>query len=67
MELAKTVYETTQFEYSKGVTTMSDLLNAEYSYRQSQTNYLTSLINLITNRLEYEKSKGTITTFINQL
>jgi outer membrane protein len=67
MDLAKTVYETTQFEYSKGVTPMSDLLNAEYSYRQAQSNYLTSLINLVTNRLEYEKSKGTITDFINQL
>jgi outer membrane protein TolC len=58
MELAKTVYETTQFEYNKGVTPMSDLLNAEYSYRQSQANYLTSLINLITSRLNYEKAKG---------
>ena len=67
MDLAKTVYETTQFEYSKGVTPMSDLLNAEYSYRQSQSNYLTSLINLVTYRLEYEKAKGTITDFINQL
>ena len=67
MELAKTVYETTQFEYNKGVTPMSDLLNAEYSYRQSQANYLTSLINLITSRLNYEKAKGTITGFVNQL
>lgn len=67
MDLAKTVYETTQFEYSKGVTTMSDMLNAEFSYRQAQTNYLTSLINLVNYRLDYEKAKGTITDFINQL
>jgi len=67
MVLAKTVYETTQFEYSKGVTTMSDMLNAEFSYRQAQTNYLTSLINLVNYRLDYEKAKGTITDFINQL
>ena len=67
MDLAKTVYETTQFEYSKGVTTMSDMLNAEFSYRQAQTNYLTSIINLVNYRLDYEKAKGTITDFINQL
>lgn len=67
MDLAKTVYETSQFEYSKGVSTMSDLLNADFSYKQAQSNYMTSLLNLVSNRLAYERAKGTITTFINQL
>ena len=67
MNLAKSVYETTQFEYSKGVATMSDLLNADFSYKQAQTNYMTSLLSLVTNRLEYERARGSITNFINQL
>jgi outer membrane protein TolC len=67
MDLAKTVYETSQFEYSKGVSTMADLLNADFSYKQAQSNYMTSLLNLVSNRLEYERAKGTITNFINQL
>lgn len=67
MDLAKTVYETGQFEYSKGVSTMSDLLNTDFSYKQAQSTYITSLLNLVTNRLAYEKAKGTINNFINQL
>lgn len=67
MELAKSVYQTSQFEYSKGVSTMADLLNADFSYQQAQSNYMTSLLNLVGNRLEYERARGTITNFINQL
>lgn len=67
MELAKSVYETSQFEYSKGASTMSDLLNADFSYKQAQSNYITSLLNLVSNRLEYERAKGTISNFINEL
>jgi outer membrane protein len=67
MDLARSVYETSQFEYSKGVSTMSDLLNADFSYKQAQTNYMTSLLNLVTNRLAYERAKGTIKDFINKI
>lgn len=67
MELAKSVYETSQFEYSKGVTTMSDLLNADFSYKQAQTNYMNSLLNLVTNRLTYERARGTIKEFITKI
>jgi outer membrane protein TolC len=67
MDLAKSVYETSKFEYSKGVSTMSDLLNADFSYKQAQTNYMTSLLNLVTNRLAYERAKGSIKDFINKI
>ncbi|RYD54522.1 MAG: TolC family protein [Sphingobacteriales bacterium] len=67
MDLAKSVYETSQFEYSKGVSTMADLLNADFSYKQAQAQYMTSLLNLVGNRLEYERAKGTITQFVAQL
>lgn len=67
MELAKSVYETSRFEYSKGVSLLSDLLNTDFSYQQAQSNYISSLLNLVTNRLIYERAKGTISSFVNQL
>lgn len=67
MDLSKSVYETGVFEYNKGVSLLSDLLNADFSYQQAQTNYMSSLLNLVANRLLYERAKGTISSFVNQL
>lgn len=67
MNLAKTVYETSKFEYTKGVSLLSDLLNTDFSYQQAQSTYMSSLLNLVTNRLLYERAKGSISSFVNQL
>jgi len=67
MDLAKSIYNTGTFEYSKGVSLLSELLDADFSYQQAQTNYLSSLLNLVTNRLVYERAKGNISNFVNQL
>ena len=67
MDLSKSVYETGVFEYNKGVSLLSDLLNADFSYQQAQSNYMSSLLNLVANRLLYERAKGTISSFVNQL
>lgn len=67
MELAKSVYETNKFEYDKGVALMSDLLDTDFTYRQAESRYMSSLFNLVTNRLIYERAKGTISSFVNQL
>lgn len=67
MDLAKSVYDTNKFEYSKGISLLSDLLNTDFSYQQAQSNYISSLLNLIANRLIYERAKGTISSFVNQL
>ncbi len=64
MNLARSVYETSQYEYNKGVSSMSDVLNADYSYQQAQSNYMTALLNLVTNRLDYERAKGTLGGFV---
>ncbi len=66
LDFAKGIYESSNLEYQKGVSTLSDLLNAEYSYKEAQTNYITSLINVLSSRLEYEKSKGTLKSYISQ-
>jgi outer membrane protein len=67
MELAKSVYETNKFEYDKGVALMSDLLDTDFTFRQAQSRYMSSLFNLVANRLIYERAKGTIGSFVNQL
>jgi len=65
LELAKEVYEMTNLSYQAGATSLTDFLNAEFSYKEAQTNYLASLINMLTSRLDYEKSKGNITNYLN--
>jgi outer membrane protein len=66
LAFAKEVFESSTLEYQKGVSTLSDLLNADYSYKEAQSNYVTSLINFLGTRLEYEKSKGNLKNYINQ-
>lgn len=65
--LAKDVFETTSLMYQKGSSSLSDFLNADYSYKESQTNYITSLLDFFSSRINYEKSKGTLTNYINEL
>jgi outer membrane protein TolC len=67
MELARSVYESNKFEYDKGVALMSDLLDTDFTFRQAESKYMSSLFNLVTNRLIYERAKGTISSFVNQL
>ncbi|MFY7910755.1 MAG: TolC family protein [Emticicia sp.] len=66
LTFAKEVFESSSVEYQKGVSMLSDLLNADYSYKEAQSNYVNSLINFLGTRLEYEKSKGNLKNYINQ-
>lgn len=64
MQLAQDVYETTNLSYQKGASSLSDFLNADYSYKEAQSNYLTSLINMLSSRLDYEKSRGNLSNYL---
>jgi outer membrane protein len=64
--LAKDMLDVTQLQVEKGVATLSDLLNADYAYKEAQTNYVTSLLKVLTARLEYELAQGTLQTFLLQ-
>lgn len=50
--LAQNVYDITTLQYKQGVKTLSDLLNADNSYRQAQYNLVNSLISFYTARLD---------------
>ena len=67
LDLAKDVFETTNLQYKEGTASLTDFLNADYSYKEAQNNYINSLLNFMSSRLDYEKSQGTLTAYINQL
>ncbi|MGH1434121.1 MAG: TolC family protein [Lewinella sp.] len=67
MELAQEVYDITKLSYQEGVAPLTELLNAETGLRESQTHYLTALINLKLAELEYIKSSGQLAKLTNSL
>ncbi|MBI1306666.1 MAG: TolC family protein [Bacteroidetes bacterium] len=67
LDLAKEVFDNTNLQYQQGVTSLSDLLNAQYAWQEAQNNYISSLLTYCMNRLNLEKSKGTLRQYIEQL
>lgn len=67
VKLAQNVYDITALQYKQGVKTLTDLLNSDNSYRQSQFNYINSLISFYTARLDREQAQGTLLDFYNEL
>lgn len=67
VELARDVYNVTELEFREGAGTSADLVNAESSLRESQTNFINSLLDLYTARLDYEKAKGSLPEYINSI
>jgi len=67
VKLAQEVYNVTTLQYKQGTKSLTDLINADNSYRQAQSNYINSLINYYQARLDLEQSQGTLLNFYNQL
>jgi len=67
LDLAKDVFETTNLQYRQGTASLTDFLNADYSLKEAQSNYINSLLNFMSARVDYEKSQGTLAGYINQL
>ncbi len=67
LALAKDVFDDTNLQYQRGAATLNDFLNADYSYKESQYNYINSLLNYLIARIDLERSKGTIKQFASQL
>jgi len=63
--LAQEVYGVTQLEMREGVGTTTNVVEAETALRQAQNTYITTLLNLYTARLDLERSKGTLLTYLN--
>ncbi|MFT4062482.1 MAG: TolC family protein [Edaphocola sp.] len=67
MDLAGEVYENTTLQYRQGMATLSDLLNAENSYREAQNNYIASLLDFYLAYLDVQKANGTLRQYYQQL
>ncbi|MFC5411055.1 TolC family protein [Larkinella bovis] len=67
VKLAQEVYNVTTLQYKQGTKTLTDLINADTSYQQAQSNYINSLINFYQAQLDLEKSQGSLLSFYNQL
>jgi len=57
----------TGLQYQKGTASLTDFLNSDYSYKEAQSNYISSLLNFLTARVDLEKSQGNLSTYVNQL
>ncbi len=67
LNLAQEVFDITNLQYQKGMGTLTDLLNAEYSLKEAQNNYITSMLNLLSSTLNNEKANGTLIPFATKL
>lgn len=60
VELAQKVYEVTQIKYKEGVGSNLEVLDAESTLRESQTNYLSALYQYQLALIDLRKAKGEI-------
>jgi len=60
MRLAERVYAISQEQYQKGIISLTDLLNAESSLSDAQTNHSLALVQMKISELEYMKANGTL-------
>lgn len=67
LQLAREMMDASTIEYSEGTTTLSSLMDAEYSYKEARTNYTTNLLDFLNARLSYYNNTGTISQFVNEL
>ncbi len=65
VQLAEEVFKVTQLEYKEGVTSSINLVTSEMSLREAQNTYTNTLLDFYNARLNLEKAKGTILTFLN--
>jgi len=65
--LAESVFKTTDLQYKKGVTDLTEWLNAQNSIKESQNNYLNSLFSFYQAKLDLQKASGSLKTFYTSL
>lgn len=67
MQLAEKLLGVTDYQYQHGVASLSDYLNDDTAYKTAQSNYVSSLYNLMISQLNYQKSQGTLPEFIESI
>jgi len=64
MKLAQQLYDITKLSYQEGVAPLTELLNAETSIKEAQSQYLTALLNFKLAELEHIKVSGQLAQLI---
>ncbi len=64
--LAEDLYSVAKLSYQEGIAPLTELLNAETSLKESQTQYLTALLNLKLAELEHLKVSGQLAKIIRE-
>ncbi len=67
VQLAESVFKTTDLQYKKGVTSLTEWLNAQSSLKEAQNNYLKSIVDYYLSSLDLEKASGTLKQYYNSL
>lgn len=65
MGIAEKVYNQSFLEYKNGLIPLTDLLLSDNSLRESQSNYLTSLVNFFLAEVDLKKAKGDLVSQYN--
>lgn len=60
MQLAEEIYHTARIKYKEGVGSSLEVMDAESSLKEAQTNYFTALYEVIAARVDLQKSLGQI-------
>ncbi|NJN77079.1 MAG: TolC family protein [Saprospiraceae bacterium] len=64
MKLAEELYDVAKLSYQEGIAPLTELLNAETSLKEAQTQYITALLNLKLAELDHLKSSGQLAKLI---
>lgn len=65
VRLAEQVYFNTQNNYNNGLATLTDLLNAENSLTEAQTNYSSALLDYRVAEIQVIKAQGSLKSLLN--
>lgn len=66
MTLAASLYDVTKLSYQEGVAPLTELLNAENSLNEAQTQYLNAMLNLKLAELDHLETSGQLAQLISE-
>lgn len=66
MQLARGLFDVTKLSYQEGVAPLTELLNAETSLNQAQSQYLNALLELKIAEVDHLQTSGELATLISQ-
>lgn len=64
MQLAEELYSVAKLSYTEGITNLSELINAENALKQSQTQYLTAMLQINLAELDLMQNSGQLSKLI---